>query len=76
MESRTGGRWVRLFCFLTLYPSVLSIIFSQEMNSLVRLKKKGMRTALTTVRATAMLAMPSGRTPHSRAFSSVLKNIL
>ena len=46
MESRTGGGWVRLFCFLTLYPSVLSIIFSREMNSLVRLKKKGMRTAL------------------------------
>lgn len=59
-----------------LYTLVYCLIFSQEMNSLVGLEKKGMRTALTTVRAIAMLAMPSGRTQHSTVFSSVLKNIL
>lgn len=59
-----------------LYALLHCLIFSQEMNSLVGLEKKRMRTALTTVRAIAMLAMPSGRTQHSRVFSSVLKNIL
>lgn len=66
---------MRLLCVLIFYPSVLSNLFPRSELFCYAQKEKNEDSSHYS-QGRALLAVPSGRTPPSRVFSSVLKNML